>query len=74
MQLGITMRINGQTPKLSMEEVLEAERLGYVSVWSGEAWGTMRYRRPPGFWRAPPRSRRALRSCRCRRGRHPARQ
>jgi F420-dependent oxidoreductase-like protein len=40
MQLGITMRINGQTPKLSMDEVLEAERLGYVSVWSGEAWGT----------------------------------
>ena len=30
MQLGITMRINGQTPKLSMDEVLEAERLGYV--------------------------------------------
>ena len=40
MQLGITMRINGPTPKLSMDEVLEAERLGYVSVWSGEAWGT----------------------------------
>jgi alkanesulfonate monooxygenase SsuD/methylene tetrahydromethanopterin reductase-like flavin-dependent oxidoreductase (luciferase family) len=40
MQLGITMRINGASPKLSMEEVLEAERLGYVSVWSGEAWGT----------------------------------
>src|SRR6476661_6526427 len=40
MQLGITMRINGQVPKLSMDEVLEAERLGYVSVWSGEAWGT----------------------------------
>ena len=40
MQLGITMRINGATPKLSMDEVLEAERLGYVSVWSGEAWGT----------------------------------
>ena len=40
MQLGMTMRINGATPKLSMDEVLEAERLGYVSVWSGEAWGT----------------------------------
>src|ERR1700747_2736851 len=40
MRLGITMRINGASPKLSMEEVLEAERLGYVSVWSGEAWGT----------------------------------
>jgi len=40
MQLGITMRINGASPKLSMDEVLEAERLGYVSVWSGEAWGT----------------------------------
>ncbi len=40
MQLGITMRINGATPRLSMDEVLEAERLGYVSVWSGEAWGT----------------------------------
>ena len=40
MQLGITMRINGATPQLSMNEVMEAERLGYVSVWSGEAWGT----------------------------------
>jgi F420-dependent oxidoreductase-like protein len=40
MQLGITLRINGATPKLSMDEVLEAERLGFVSVWSGEAWGT----------------------------------
>ena len=40
MRLGITMRINGASPKLSMDEVLEAERLGYVSVWSGEAWGT----------------------------------
>jgi F420-dependent oxidoreductase-like protein len=40
MQLGITMRINGAQPRLSMDEVLEAERLGYVSVWSGEAWGT----------------------------------
>ena len=40
MQLGLTMRINGATPKLSMDEVLEAERLGYVSCWSGEAWGT----------------------------------
>jgi len=40
MQLGITFRINGATPKLSMDEVLEAERLGFVSVWSGEAWGT----------------------------------
>jgi F420-dependent oxidoreductase-like protein len=36
----MTMRINGATPKLSMDEVLEAERLGYVSVWGGEAWGT----------------------------------
>ena len=30
MQLGITMRINGAHPTLSMDEVLEAERLGYV--------------------------------------------
>ena len=40
MQLGITLRINGATPKLGMDEVLEAERLGFVSVWGGEAWGT----------------------------------
>ena len=40
MQLGITLPINGATPKLSIDEVLEAERLGYESVWSGEAWGT----------------------------------
>ncbi len=40
MQLGMTMRINGATPKFGMDEVLEAERLGYTSVWGGEAWGT----------------------------------
>ena len=39
MQLGITLRINGATPKLSMDEVLEAERLGYVSVWSRRGLG-----------------------------------
>jgi alkanesulfonate monooxygenase SsuD/methylene tetrahydromethanopterin reductase-like flavin-dependent oxidoreductase (luciferase family) len=53
MQLGMTMRINGATPKLSMDEVLEAERLGYVSVWSGEAWGTDAV--SPVAWRAPRR-------------------
>src|SRR5712671_3561233 len=40
MQLGMTMRINGATPKLSIDLVLEAERLGFDSVWAGEAWGT----------------------------------
>ena len=40
MQLGITMRINGATPQLSMSEVLEAERLGY---------------RLEEFWRRPAR-------------------
>ncbi len=40
MRLGITLSINGTRPKLSIDEVLEAERIGYESVWSGEAWGT----------------------------------
>ena len=40
MQLGMTMRINGASPTLSMNEVLEAERLA-------EAWGPTRIARPP---------------------------
>ena len=40
MRLGITMDISGATPKFDMERVLEAERLGFSEVWTGEAYGT----------------------------------
>jgi F420-dependent oxidoreductase-like protein len=40
MQLGITVDMSGPAPKLDMERVLEAERLGFSQVWTGEAYGT----------------------------------
>jgi F420-dependent oxidoreductase-like protein len=40
MQLGITVDVSGPTPKLDMERVLEAERLGFSQVWAGESYGT----------------------------------
>jgi F420-dependent oxidoreductase-like protein len=39
MRLGIVLRTTGATPKLDMDLVLEAERLGYDSAWTSEAWG-----------------------------------
>ena len=38
MRLGMLLRYHGDG--LALDEVLEAERLGYDSVWSGEAYGT----------------------------------
>ena len=38
MRLGMLLRYHGHD--LALNEVLEAERLGYHSVWSGEAYGT----------------------------------
>jgi F420-dependent oxidoreductase-like protein len=38
MRLGMLLRYHGHD--LALDEVLEAERLGYTSVWSGEAYGT----------------------------------
>lgn len=40
MQLGITVDLSGAHPKLDMERVLEAERLGFSQCWTGEAYGT----------------------------------
>jgi F420-dependent oxidoreductase-like protein len=40
MQLGITVDMSGAHPKLDMERVLEAERLGFAEAWAGEAYGT----------------------------------
>ena len=40
MKLGMLLRYSGAPGDLKMEEVLEAERLGYESVWSGESYGT----------------------------------
>jgi F420-dependent oxidoreductase-like protein len=40
MRLGITVDMSGPTPKLNMERVLEAERLGFEQAWTGEAYGT----------------------------------
>jgi F420-dependent oxidoreductase-like protein len=38
MRLGMLLRYHGD--HFALDEVLEAERLGYTSVWSGEAYGT----------------------------------
>ncbi|MDQ2803783.1 MAG: LLM class F420-dependent oxidoreductase [Pseudomonadota bacterium] len=40
MQLGITIDLSGAHPTLDMDRVLEAERLGFSQVWTGEAYGT----------------------------------
>jgi F420-dependent oxidoreductase-like protein len=40
MQLGITMDLSGPSPRLDLDRVLEAERLGFAQVWTGEAYGT----------------------------------
>src|SRR5436305_11836534 len=40
MQLGITVGMSGAHPKLEMDYVLEAERLGYTQAWTGEAYST----------------------------------
>ena len=40
MRLGMLLKYSGAPNGLAMDEVLEAERLGYDSVWSGEAYGT----------------------------------
>ncbi len=40
MQLGITANMAGAHPKLDMEMILEAERLGYSQVWTGESYST----------------------------------
>jgi F420-dependent oxidoreductase-like protein len=40
MRLGLTIGGRGARPSVDMELVLEAERLGFDSVWSGESWGS----------------------------------
>jgi F420-dependent oxidoreductase-like protein len=40
MQLGITVDMSGPHPKLDMDRVLEAERLGFTQAWTGEAYST----------------------------------
>src|SRR5262252_8842902 len=40
MRLGMLLKFSGQPDSLALDEVLEAERLGYDSVWSGEGYGT----------------------------------
>jgi F420-dependent oxidoreductase-like protein len=40
MKISLALRVSGATPKLDMDIVLEAERLGCEAVWSSEAYGT----------------------------------
>jgi len=40
MRLGLTTGYSGPRMDRTMDLILEAERLGYDSVWSGEAWGS----------------------------------
>jgi alkanesulfonate monooxygenase SsuD/methylene tetrahydromethanopterin reductase-like flavin-dependent oxidoreductase (luciferase family) len=39
MKLSILLRTTGPTPRLDLDFVLEAERLGFDSAWTSEAWG-----------------------------------
>jgi F420-dependent oxidoreductase-like protein len=39
MRLGLLLRYAGEPGGPNMEQVLEAERLGYASVWAGESYG-----------------------------------
>jgi F420-dependent oxidoreductase-like protein len=40
MQLGMTLKMGGARPSIDIETVLEAERLGFSQVWSGESYST----------------------------------
>ncbi len=40
MQLGITIDLSSAQPRLDMDRVSEAERLGFAQIWTGEAYGT----------------------------------
>ena len=40
MQLGITLKLAGASPRPDMDAVLEAERLGFSQVWTGESYST----------------------------------
>ena len=40
MRLGLVHRYSGQSFAVNMDLILEAERLGYDSVWTSEAWGS----------------------------------
>ena len=39
MRLGMLLRYKGESGGPEMERILEAERLGFESVWTGESWG-----------------------------------
>lgn len=39
MRLGMLLRYKGESGGPDMERILEAERLGFESVWTGESWG-----------------------------------
>ena len=40
MQLGLTLDMSGPHPRLDLEKVLEAERLGFTQAWCGESYST----------------------------------
>jgi F420-dependent oxidoreductase-like protein len=40
MKLGLRLEMSAAQPRLPMDLVLEAERLGFESVWSSESWGS----------------------------------
>ena len=40
MKLGIQLTRSGAHPSLPLDMVLEAERLGFESIWSSESWGS----------------------------------
>ena len=65
MRLGLTTGYSGPRMDKTMDLILEAERLGYDSVWSGEAWGSTSSPCFHGSAPAPLRSSSAVASCKC---------
>ena len=47
MKLGLSIGYSGAELKLPVEKVLLAERLGFDSVWTAEAYGSDAITRPP---------------------------
>ena len=50
MRLGITVDMSGAHPKLDIERVKEAERLGFSQAWTGKPMAPTLSRPLPGCW------------------------
>ena len=72
MRLGILLRYTGEIGGPRMDLVLEAERLGYTSVWAGESYGTDAVTPIAWVLARTDRIKAGTASCRCRPAPRPA--